>query len=262
MDLGLKGRCALVTGGSMGIGKAAALELAAEGCKVAIAARGREALDAAAAEIIRRTGAEVVVIQADCTRAEDVCRMIGEALERMGRIDILVNSIGAAKSGHFLELTEDEWRESLELKLFGIVRCCREAVPHMQKQRWGRIVNLIGHRGRQPETQAMPAGVANAGLINFTKALADEFVRDGILVNGVSPCPMETRRLDYMVKAKAAMMGITEEAAREAFLRDIPIGRFARPEEIAPLVAFLASARNSYISGITIAIDGGATRGA
>lgn len=262
MDLGLKGRCALVTGGSMGIGKAAALELAAEGCKVAIAARGREALDAAAAEIIRRTGAEVAVIQADCTRAEDVCRMIGEALERMGRIDILVNSIGAAKSGHFLELTEDEWRESLELKLFGIVRCCREAVPHMQKQRWGRIVNLIGHRGRQPETQAMPAGVANAGLINFTKALADEFVRDGILVNGVSPCPMETRRLDYMVKAKAAMMGITEEAAREAFLRDIPIGRFARPEEIAPLVAFLASARNSYISGITIAIDGGATRGA
>lgn len=262
MDLGLKGRCALVTGGSMGIGKAAALELAAEGCQVAIAARGREALDAAAAEIIRSTRAEVAVIQADCTRAEDVCRMIGEALERMGRIDILVNSIGAAKSGHFLELTEDEWRESLELKLFGIVRCCREAVPHMQKQRWGRIVNLIGHRGRQPETQAMPAGVANAGLINFTKALADEFVRDGILVNGVSPCPMETRRLDYMVKAKAAMMGITEEAAREAFLRDIPIGRFARPEEIAPLVAFLASARNSYISGITIAIDGGATRGA
>jgi NAD(P)-dependent dehydrogenase (short-subunit alcohol dehydrogenase family) len=262
MDLGLKGRCALVTGGSMGIGKAAALELAAEGCQVAIAARGREALDAAAAEIIRRTGAEVTVIQADCTRAENVRRMIGEALERMGRIDILVNSIGAAKSGHFLELTEDEWRESLELKLFGIVRCCREAVPHMQKQRWGRIVNLIGHRGRQPETQAMPAGVANAGLINFTKSLADEFVRDGILVNGVSPCPMETRRLDYMVKAKAAMMGITEEAAREAFLRDIPIGRFARPEEIAPLIAFLASARNSYISGTTIAIDGGATRGA
>jgi NAD(P)-dependent dehydrogenase (short-subunit alcohol dehydrogenase family) len=261
MDLGLKGRCALVTGGSMGIGKAAALELAAEGCRVAIAARGREALDAAAAEIIRSTGAEVAVIQADCTRAQDVCRMIGEVLERMGRIDILVNSIGAAKSGHFLELTEDEWRESLELKLFGIVRCCRKVVPHMRSQRWGRIANLIGHRGRQPETQAMPAGVANAGLINFTKALADEVVRDGILVNGVSPCPMETRRLDYIVKAKAAMMGITEEAAREEFLRDIPIGRFANPEEIAPLIAFLASARNTYISGATIAIDGGATRG-
>lgn len=258
MDLGLKGRCALVTGGSMGIGKAAALELATEGCRVAIAARGREALGAAAAEI----GHGTLAVQADCTRPHDVQRMVAEVHGRFGRIDILVNSIGAARSGHFLELTEEEWRESLELKLFGVVRCCREVVPHMRSQRWGRIVNLIGHRGRQPETQAMPAGVANAGLINFTKALADEFVRDGILVNGVSPCPMQTRRLDYMVKAKAAMTGISEQAAREEFLRDIPIGRFARPEEIAPLIAFLASARNTYISGTTLAIDGGATRGA
>jgi 3-oxoacyl-[acyl-carrier protein] reductase len=102
--------------------------------------------------------------------------------------------------------------------------------------------------------------VANAGLINFTKALADEFVRDGILANGVSPCPMETRRLDYMVKAKAAMEGISEDAARAEYLRDIPIGRFAQPEEIAALIAFLASAKNTYISGTTISIDGGATR--
>jgi 3-oxoacyl-[acyl-carrier protein] reductase len=256
MDLGLKGRCALVTGGSMGIGKAAALELAAEGCRVAIAARGAEALAQAAAEI----GHGTLALQADCTRPQDIRHMVAEVHRRFGRIDILVNSIGAAKSGHFLTLSDEDWRESLELKLFGIVRCCREAVPHMQKQRWGRIVNLIGHRGRQPESQAMPAGVANAGLINFTKALADEVARDAILVNGVSPCPMETRRLDYMVRAKAAMTGISEAAAREEFLRDIPIGRFAKPEEIAPLIAFLASARNTYISGTTIAIDGGATR--
>jgi NAD(P)-dependent dehydrogenase (short-subunit alcohol dehydrogenase family) len=188
--------------------------------------------------------------------------MVEEVAARFGRIDILVNSIGAAKSGHFLRLSEEEWRESLELKLYGVIRCCRAVVPHMQRQRWGRIVNLIGHRGRQPESRAMPAGVANAGLINFTKALADEFVQDGILANGVSPCPMETRRLDYMVKAKAALEGISEDAARQEYLRDIPIGRFAQPEEIAALIAFLASARNTYISGTTISIDGGATRGA
>jgi NAD(P)-dependent dehydrogenase (short-subunit alcohol dehydrogenase family) len=258
MDLGLKGKCALVTGGSMGIGKAAALALAAEGCRVAVAARGKEALAEAAQEI----GGEALAVQADCTRPDDVRRMVAEVLERFGRIDILVNSIGAAKSGAFLEQPEEEWRESLELKLYGVVRCCREVVPHMRRRGWGRIVNLIGHRGRQPETQAMPAGVANAGLVNFTKALADEFVRDGILVNGVSPCPMQTRRLDYMVKAKAAMAGITQDEAREEFLRDIPIGRFAEPHEIASLIVFLASARNSYISGTTIAIDGGATRGA
>lgn len=262
MDLGLTGRCALVTGGSMGIGKAAALALAAEGCRIAIGARGKEALAQAAEEIGRDAQADVLAVQADCTKPAEIRRMAGEVLERFGRIDILVNSIGSAKSGHFLRLTEDEWRDSLELKLFGIVHCCREVIPHMQRQRWGRIVNLIGHRGRQPETQAMPAGVANAGLINFTKALADEFVRDGILVNGVSPCPMQTRRLDYMVKAKASMMNISEEAAREEFLRDIPIGRFAQPHEIAPLIAFLASERNTYISGTTISIDGGATRAA
>jgi NAD(P)-dependent dehydrogenase (short-subunit alcohol dehydrogenase family) len=260
MDLGLTGKCALVTGGSMGIGRAAASELAAEGCRVAIAARGREALAQAAEEIGRRTRGEVFAVQVDCTKPAEIRRMVDEVVARFGRIDVLVNSIGAAKSGHFLRLTEEEWRESLELKLFGIVHCCREAIPHMQRQRWGRIVNLIGHRGRQPETQAMPAGVANAGLINFTKALADEFVRDGILVNGVNPCPMQTRRLDYMVQAKASMMNISEDAARQEFLRDIPIGRFAQPEEIAPLIAFLASERNSYISGVTIAIDGGATR--
>ncbi len=262
MDLGLKGKCALVTGGSMGIGKAAALALMAEGCRVAIGARGQEALAQAAAEIGREAQAEVLTVQVDCTRHEQIRRMAGEVLERFGRIDILVNSIGSATSGDFLRLTEEEWRNSLELKLFGIVHCCREVIPHMQRRRWGRIVNLIGHRGRQPETQAMPAGVANAGLINFTKALADEFVRDGILVNGVSPCPMQTRRLDYMVQAKASLMGISEQAAREEFLRDIPIGRFAQPHEIAPLIAFLASERNTYISGTTISIDGGATRAA
>jgi NAD(P)-dependent dehydrogenase (short-subunit alcohol dehydrogenase family) len=256
VDLGLQGRCALVTGGSMGIGRAAALALAAEGCRVAIAARGAEALAQAAQEI----GRDTLAVRADCTQPADIRRMVAEVLARFGRLDVLVNSIGAAKSGHFLRLSDDEWRDSLELKLFGIVRCCREAIPHMQRQGWGRIVNLIGHRGRQPEAQAMPAGVANAGLINFTKALADEFVRDGILVNGVSPCPMQTRRLDYMVKAKASMAGISAEAARAEFLRDIPIGRFAEPHEIAPLVAFLASERNTYITGTTIAIDGGATR--
>lgn len=261
MDLGLTGRCALVTGGSMGIGKAAALTLAAEGCRVALCARGKEALAEAADEIARHANGEAIAVQADCSKPADVRRMVAEVFERFERIDILVNSIGSAKSGHFLRLADDDWRDSLELKLFGIVHCCREVIPHMQRQRWGRIVNLIGHRGRQPDPQAMPAGVANAGLISLTKALADEFAKDGILINGVSPCPVETRRLDYTVKAKASLMNVSEEAAREQLLSEIPIGRFAQPQEIAALIAFLASDRNSYITGATINIDGGATRG-
>ncbi|HXZ50069.1 MAG TPA: SDR family oxidoreductase [Usitatibacter sp.] len=260
MNLGLDGKFALVTGGSLGIGRAAALALAAEGCHVAIAARGAEAL-AKAAEEIRSTGpVRVEPVQADCTKPEDVRAMVALVHGTFGRIDVLVNSIGSAKLGNFLELTEEDWQASLALKLHGIVRCCRAVIPHMRRQRWGRIVNVIGHRGRQPEVDAMPAGVANAGLINFTKALADAYAKDGILVNGVSPCPMETRRLDYMVKAKAALANVSVAAARAEYLHDIPIGRFARPEEIAPLIAFLASERNSYIAGEVIAIDGGATR--
>ena len=150
MDLGLKGRCALVTGGSMGIGKAAALALAAEGCRVAIGARGKEALAQAAEEIGRHAPGEVLTVQADCTKPTEIRRMVGEVLERFGRIDILVNSIGSATSGHFLRLTEDEWRDSLELKLFGIINSCHEVIPHMQRQRWGRIVNLIGTADGSP----------------------------------------------------------------------------------------------------------------
>ena len=261
MNLGLEGKFALVTGGSLGIGRAAALALAAEGCNVAIAARGAQALEFAAEEIRRVAPVHVEAVRADCTSPEDVRAMVASVHRAFGRIDVLVNCIGAARLGDFLELTEEDWNASLALKLHGIVRCCREVVPHMLRQRWGRIVNVIGHRGRQPEVDAMPAGVANAGLINFTKALADAYAKEGILVNGVSPCPMETRRLDYMVKAKAAIAKVPEEAVRAQYLREIPIGRFARPEEIAPLIAFLASERNTYIAGEVIAIDGGATRG-
>ncbi|HSN19136.1 MAG TPA: SDR family oxidoreductase [Usitatibacter sp.] len=261
MNLGLEGKFALVTGGSHGIGRAAAVALASEGCHVAIAARGAQALEDAAAEIRRAGAVRVEPIAADATKPDEVRAMVARAHQAFGRIDILVNSIGSAKLGDFLQLTEEDWQASLALKLHGIIRCCREVVPHMLAQRWGRIVNVVGHRGRQPEVEAMPAGVANAGLINFTKALGGAYAKAGILVNGVSPCPMQTRRLDYMVKARAAIARISEEAAREEYLREIPVGRFARPEEIAPLIAFLASERNSYITGEVISIDGGATRG-
>lgn len=261
MNLGLEGRFALVTGGSHGIGRAVAIALAAEGCNVAIAARAAPGLEDAAAQIRGAGPARVETLVADATKPDEVRAMVARTNEAFGRIDILVNSIGSARLGDFLQLSEEDWQASLALKLHGIIRCCREVVPHMLAQRWGRIVNVVGHRGRQPEVEAMPAGVANAGLINFTKALGCAYARQGILVNGVSPCPMQTRRLDYMVKARAAIANVSEEAVREEYLRDIPVGRFARPEEIAPLAVFLASERNSYITGEVISIDGGATRG-
>lgn len=261
MDLGLAGRRAIVAGGSMGIGKGAAAALAREGARVAIVARGREGLDAAAADIRAATGAEVLALQADLTRPAEAEAIVREAARALGGLDVLVNSLGAARSGEFLALSEEDWAVSLETKLLAQVRVTRAAVPLMRAGGFGRIVCVIGHRGWEPDPKALPAGVANAGLNSFVKGLGRELAPENILVTGVSPPPMETRRLDYLIRAKAEIEGISPEAARAAFLHEIPAGRFATPEEVAPLICFLASPLNTYVTATTIAIDGGTTRG-
>src|SRR5215471_7344883 len=171
MDLGLEGKKALVTGGSRGIGRATALSLAREGARVVIAARERAALDEAAGEIEAHSGHRPTVIQADCTRTADVVAMVAHASAELGGLDVLVNSVGAAKGGHFRDLSDEEWAASLASKLMGEIRCCREALP-LLRACGGVIVNVIGHRGKQPEGRALPAGVTNAGLMNFTVGLA------------------------------------------------------------------------------------------
>ncbi|HEX7127527.1 MAG TPA: SDR family oxidoreductase [Thermodesulfobacteriota bacterium] len=261
MDLGLAGRRAIVAGGSMGIGKGAATLLATEGARVAIIARGREALDAAAAEIAAAAGRPVVTVQADLSTRAEAERAVGEAVGRLGGLDILVNSLGAARSGEFLDLEEEDWVFSLESKLLAQVRVTRAALPYLRANGFGRIVCVNGHRGWDPDPDALPSSVANAGLNGFVKGLGRKLAAENVFVTAVSPPPMQTRRLDYLVDARARIAGISREAAREAFLREIPAGRFATPEEVAPLIAFLASPRNTYVTATTIAIDGGTTRG-
>ncbi|MFQ5829067.1 MAG: SDR family NAD(P)-dependent oxidoreductase [Candidatus Methylomirabilia bacterium] len=261
MDLGLSGKTALVTGGSRGIGRATALALADEGVRVALAARERAALEEASAAIEVHTGQRPLVIVADCTRRVDAAEMVHVAVERLGAIDILVNSIGAAKGGNFLELTERDWEQSLALKLLGQVRCCREVLPIMRARGGGSIVNVIGHRGKQPDGRALPAGVANAGLMNFTIGLAQEEARYGIRVVGVNPAPVETRRLQEVFETEARVLGVSVEEARRRWLSHVPLGRAATPEEIANVVVFLASRRASFITGTVVHVDGGATRG-
>lgn len=171
MDLGLHGKTALVTGGSRGIGRATAIALAAEGARVAIAARERATLDEAASEVEAAMGRRPVALAADCTRAAEVAAMVEAARTELGGLDILVNSVGAARGGHFLDPGEREWEESLASKLMAEIRYCREALPHL-RARAGVIVNVIGHRGKQPDGWALPASVTNAGLVNFTVGLA------------------------------------------------------------------------------------------
>jgi NAD(P)-dependent dehydrogenase (short-subunit alcohol dehydrogenase family) len=259
MDLGLEGKKALVTGGSRGIGRSTALGLAREGARVAIAARDLATLEQTAADIEAFAGRRPTVIQADCTSPDDVAAMVRRADQELGGIDILVNSVGAPKGGHFLDLSEDDWEESLASKLMGEIRCCREALPLLRAS-GGVIVNVIGHRGRQPEGRALPAGVANAGLINFTVGLAQEEARHGVRVVGVNPGPVDTRRIHGVFETEAKLLGVSVAAARERWLSQVPLGRMARPEEVADVVVFLASDRASFISGTVVQVDGAATR--
>jgi 3-oxoacyl-[acyl-carrier protein] reductase len=260
VELGLAGRIALVTGGSKGIGRACALGLAREGCHVAIAARGAGALEAAATDLAK-AGAEALTVAADLSEPDGPRRAVETVLGRFGRIDILVNNAGAIRGGDFLTTPAEQWADDWRLKVLGYVRMAQLAIPAMRPRRWGRIVNVIGAAARNPATTYMAGGIANAGLINFTRALADLAAPDGILVNAVSPGPTATERWDRLIAQQAAAQGRPVEALREEVARQQPLKRLGRPEDVADVVVFLASQRASFVTGASITVDGGASRG-
>jgi NAD(P)-dependent dehydrogenase (short-subunit alcohol dehydrogenase family) len=260
VELGLGGRVALVTGGSKGIGRAIAAGLAAEGCRIALAARGEDALRAAA-DALAAKGAEVLTVAADLAEADGARRVIDAVVARFGRLEILVNNAGAIRGGDFLGTPAEQWAEDWRLKVLGYVRMAQAAIPVMRRGRWGRIVNVIGAAARNPATTYMAGGIANAGLINFTRALADLGAADGILVNAVSPGATATERWDRLVAQQAEAQGKPVEALRAEVAGKQPLGRIGRPEDVADLVVFLASERAAFITGASITVDGGASRG-
>ena len=261
MNLELSGKVALVTGGSQGIGRAVGIGLAAEGARVTLCARNVNALDSAAAAAKAAGAGDVFAISADLSRLEEVTRVVQATRDRFGRIDILVNNAGAIRGGAFLEIPDEQWLGDWSLKLTGYVRMARAVFPIMKEQGGGRIVNVVGAAARNPMPTYLPGGVANAGLINFTKGLADLGAPSNILVTAVSPAATRTARWDQLIAQQAKAVGKTAEQMQTDAERGYPLGRIATPEDIADVVCFLASARASFITGICITVDGGATRG-
>jgi NAD(P)-dependent dehydrogenase (short-subunit alcohol dehydrogenase family) len=256
VELNLTDKTAFVTGGSKGIGRAVAWQLASEGVDVAITARTAEDLEAAAKEIANSTGRKVIPLRGDMSSTEDVNRCVAEAVDALGSIDILVTCAGSSPGGLLEELTDDQWLESLGLKFLGYVRTVRAVVPHMVKAGSGSIVLVVGNDGLKPSFWEMTAGAANAADLNFASSVADQYGPKGIRVNTVNPGPVDTDRWDTLEKAFARDMGVDQAEARRRAEVSIPIGKITRPEEVAALVVFLASDVASTIHGAHIPIDG------
>ena len=257
MDLKLDGKIAAVTGGSMGIGKAIARCLAREGCNVAICARDKTRLEAAAKELAEESGKTILPVVADLTKAKEADRFIDATVKHFKRLDILVNNAGSAPGGVLETLSEDDWALALELKFMGYVRCTRAAVPHMRKQGKGRVVNLIGNDGVKASYWEIAPGAANAAGQNLTMSLAMQYGKENITFCAVNPGPVRTERWDGLVKAMARDMKLSYDEADRLAPRSIPLGRIAEPEEVGNLVTYLASDLAHFVNGTMIEIDGG-----
>jgi NAD(P)-dependent dehydrogenase (short-subunit alcohol dehydrogenase family) len=252
VELGLTGKVAVVTGGTEGIGRATALRLAQEGAHVAICARRQDLLDRTAEEL-RKRGAEVLAVTADMSKSADVERFMNAVIARFGRIDILVNNAGTSARGKFLQVDDKAWDADLELKVFGAIRCTRLAVPHMRKQGGGRIVNITISSAKQPGAESMPTSVSRAAGLALTKALSKEYAADNIRVNTVCIGKIKSGQHER----RYTRQGISAEEYYRQAAKDIPLGRVGEAEEVASVIAFLASDAASYVTGTSINLDGG-----
>jgi 3-oxoacyl-[acyl-carrier protein] reductase len=261
METGLKGRVAIVPASSQGIGRATAEAFAAEGCRVAMCARNDQTLQAAVERIEKQYRAEVFAQALDVTDAEAVHRFVDAVVSKFGGVDVCVTNAGGPPAKGFLAASLEEWRKAVDANFLSTVYFAREVIPHMQRKQWGRIITITSITTKQPVPDLVLSNAVRAAVVGLVKSLANEFGKDGILVNNVGPGYTATDRLKELAKARSAASGKSEKEISEGWSADTPLKRLGEPREVADAIVWLASERASYVTGQTLLVDGGLYKG-
>ena len=261
METGLRNRVAIVAASSQGIGRATAEAFAAEGCRVAICARNRDALNTVAEKIRSQYHAEVLAEPFDVTDASAVCDFVEVVVQKFGSPDICVPNAGGPPAKAFLATTVEEWKRAVDVNFMSTVYFAHQVIPHMQKKKWGRIIAITSITTKQPVADLVYSNAVRAAVVGLVKSLANEFGKDGILVNNVGPGYTATDRLKELAHSRSASLGKTEKEVFEGWAADTALKRLGEPRELADTIVWLASDRASYITGQTILVDGGLYKG-
>jgi len=261
MDLGLANKVALVAAASRGLGRAVAQELAAEGATLIICSRRTETIESVANDIKGATGVDVLGVAADVSNSSDVARLVSTGVERFGRIDILVTNAGGPPAGQFESFTIEQWEEATRLLLHSAVELARHVLPGMKERGWGRILNITSIAVKQPVDNLILSNSLRAAVTGFARTLANEVASSGVTVNNIMPGYTRTERVEELARMMAEKQGITPDEFIARWEKEIPMRRIGKPREFAALAAFLVSERASYITGVSIPVDGGWIKG-
>ncbi|MDC0074459.1 SDR family oxidoreductase [Alphaproteobacteria bacterium] len=260
IDLNLHNKVVIISGASQGIGKESAIEMAAEGANLFLSSRSEIDLNKFSKILKNEYKIEIDYLAADLKTQDTAKKIVSKCISKFGKVDILINSAGSAQGGLFWEIPDEVWENAYELKLMGTVRLLREVIPIMRKQKYGRIVNVVGDSGKQPNPLMLPGSSVNAALLSITKGLADSIGDCGIAINAVNPGPTQTDRIETLFKNLSKSLNKTQEEIKKSFMKDSPLNSIGDPKDIAKLILFLASDASENITGTSITSDGGRSR--